>query len=126
MEMTREKVLAYFAEHYPGYPVIQLPPENPTEIICEIKRDAQQSAAIAFIKRSQPHMHKRITEIYRVKHGRLKLHVGGQVIELDHDGWVIKPGQVHWAEGDWAKVEVIASPPWHDGDHILVSENPDS
>ena len=52
---------------------------GPKEIICEFDpRDDHPdfSFAMAVIDRSEPHLHKRTTEIYRIVKGELKLHVG--------------------------------------------------
>lgn len=109
---------------YPGKPIKMLPEVNPTEIICEFDPKASHpewSLAIAVIDRSEPHFHKRMTEIYRVVKGELVLHVGkDEFVVYEGQEWCIVPGKVHWAEGNETWVEVYCSPGYDPSDHHMA------
>lgn len=121
--MTAKEVLEYFSATYPGKNIVALPAAEPAEIICEIDPSAEHpeyNTAIAAIKASVPHYHKKATETYKVLRGSLELWVDGQKHTLKPgDTHVIKPGQIHFAKGDFALVEVISRPGWTAADHIL-------
>src|SRR5690242_16183266 len=107
--MTASEVTNYFRTTYPGKNIVAMPKEAPTEIICEVdptSEHPEQNTAIAAIKVSAPHYHKKATETYKVLRGALKLFVDGRQFVLETgDQYVIEPGQVHYAEGDFTLVE---------------------
>src|SRR5688500_7239142 len=120
--MTASGAIEYFRVTYPGKHIVALPEEDPTEIICEIDpadEHPEYGTAIAAIKASVPHYHKKATETYKVLRGDLKLFVDDQqhVLEVG-DTFVIKPEQIHYAEGDFTLVEVVSRPGWTPEDHI--------
>lgn len=121
--MDVDSVIKQLQSEYPGKPIICLPAENPTEVICEFDSREEHpdfSFAMAVIDRSLPHYHRRTTEIYRVLKGELKLHVDGEeYIMYEGQDWTIVPGQVHWAEGSETWVEVYSSPGYDPSDHYL-------
>ncbi len=129
--MDADYVRAYFNRRYPGKDVVPLPPHKPTEMICEIERtvDPDQSVAIAFIERSEPHCHDVITEVYYVLKGHLDVYVDGQrhLVRQGHE-LTISPGQVHWAKGyegapgHFTRVRVTSTPAWEMKYHHLVTE----
>lgn len=121
LSVNTQKVVAELNLQYPGKKIVLLPPQNPTEIICEIERSPKKSVAIAVIEKSKPHFHKKLAETYRILRGALHLFVDGEKLTLKQgDTYVIKPGQVHWTESDGAWVEVSSVPGWDQEDHILV------
>ncbi len=122
--MTQLEALDYFSEHHPGCNVVLIPAENPTEIICEIDPahdHTEYSVAIAAILESVPHYHALSTETYKVLRGNLTLHVDDEIIRLSQDdSYTIKPGQIHFSQGDFSLVEVRSEPGWTNDDHIIV------
>lgn len=123
--MNAQQVLAYFHKEYPGKTILSLPEDNPTEIICEAEPSSDhpaRSVAIAAIKSSEPHYHKASTEIYEIIAGQLDLYVDDQLIQLSKgDSYTIKPGQIHYAKGDFTLVKTTSTPGWVFEDHILTS-----
>jgi len=106
---------------FPGKRVIALPPEDPTEIIAELGGDSGQSAAVAVILRSKPHVHRQTAETYEVEEGELYLFLDGELRVLGPgERLTVQPGQEHWAQGAPTRVRVTSSPPWSAADHILT------
>ncbi len=121
--MDAKSVVAILQSHYPNRPVIQLPVNNPTEIICEVTQDAQSSTAIAVIDHSIPHHHNHIVETYTVLQGQLCLNIDGvEHLLSEGNSFIIHPQQVHWAQGG-AWIKVVCIPPWTPEDHILEETN---
>ncbi len=106
--------------------IISLPADNPTEIICELRRyspNFDQSEAIAVIEESQPHVHNKTTETYRVEEGTLDLQLGTErLILMPKSMVIILPGVMHWARGVGGpvRVRVVTAPAWTPEDHILM------
>lgn len=122
--MNPEKVVAQLQREFPCKAILQLPAENPTEIICETEPTVDHSdysIAVAYIDRSEQHVHHRSTETYRVEDGIVNLFVNGkkQIMEKG-DSRVIQPGEIHRAEAQGARVRVASHPGWTPEDHILV------
>lgn len=122
--MNKEKIVRKLQQKYPKGKIICLPEENPTEIICELdaaENNPQKSIAISIIDKSLPHVHKKITKIYKVIEGSLKVHLHAKIVELQKgDIITIVPNTIHWAEGNETWIEVVATPRWTNEDHILV------
>jgi len=122
--MNAKVVLNELATKYPGKVIIKNDEENPTEILCEIeptKEHSDYSLAVSVIDKSVPHIHKKLTETYKVIRGKLKLNVGDEIINLTQgQEYVIKPGQTHWAEGDETWIECYSTPGWIPEDHTLA------
>ena len=122
--MNSEKIVRILASRYPGRNIVQLPPENPTEIICEVEPTSEHpdySMAVAVIDKSEPHYHRVSTETYAVLRGRLTLKLANREVVL-HPGvnYAISPNTVHSAEANAAWVRVTSRPGWTPEDHILV------
>jgi len=114
--------------------VILIPETDPTEIVCELGRtvppEPDQSTAVAIIDRSKPHYHKHTTEVYIVEKNQLTVYVvrrnGSDEATLSRyrlatgEILVIRPGEVHWAEGKAAWVRVVSAPAWSPDDYHLV------
>lgn len=121
--MDHQRIIEELRHKYPGCPITCLPVDSPTEIVVEIERTANpdQSVAIAIIDRSEPHRHEQTYEVYEVLEGALEVHCDEVVTTLWPGEQIsIAPGVVHWAEGNAARVRVIASPAWTPEDHKLV------
>ena len=122
--MNAKTILEELSAKYPGKTIIKNDEKNPTEILCEIEPSNEHpdySLAVAVIDKSVPHTHKKSTEIYRVVKGKLKLNVDSETIELTGgEEYTIKPGQIHWAEGDEVWIECISKPGWTLEDHMLA------
>lgn len=101
--------------------IIRLPAEDPAEIIVEIGGNADEGLAVAVIDRSVPHVHQKMTEVYEVERGILRVHVDGETRTLEPgQSLTIHPGQIHWAEGEATRLLVRSKPPWIASDHIIV------
>lgn len=122
--MSAKEIINYFQEQYPGKNVVKLPPDKPTEIICELEPSSEHpeySIAIAAVGSSKPHYHKKTTEFYEVIRGGLTLIVDDESVELKvGDTYTVKPEQIHHAKGSFTLVKVTSRPGWTPDDHILV------
>ena len=79
--------------------------------------------AVAQIRESVSHFHRRTREYYFVRRGRVEISAGGKRFEADSDSMVyIPPKTVHCARslGDKAEVLVISVPAWRPKDHVLA------
>lgn len=118
------KVVDALRAEFPEKNIVLLPEDDPKEVVVEIWDDDHESYAIAIIDRSEPHFHRESFEMYEVEQGTLLVHVDGEEHRLEPgDTLYIKPGQVHWAEGDATRVVIHSFiRPWSQDDHILVSD----
>lgn len=124
--MNVEKVVSRLKRECPGKTIILNPPENPTEIVCET-RPAQSSedvgVAIAVIDDSNPHYHRKATEIYEVLKGNLSITINGKEHKLkEGEKITIEPGKIHFAKGNETWVSCLSKPGWKLEDHILVKQ----
>ena len=93
--------------------------EDRREMIAEVSN----GYAVAFIERSVPHFHLKMSEIYRILRGTLYVSSGGKGYVLHKgDTMTIEPGLVHFARGDGgpAWIEVESMPPWSPDDHFVL------
>jgi len=122
--MNTKKVIKELSQKYPGKEMIKSPEDNPTEIVCETEPATDQQTngvAVAVIDRSEPHYHKKTTELYKVIKGTLVVFVNDKKYKLkEGDTLTVVPGEVHYAVGDETWVEVYAEPGWTFEDHILI------
>lgn len=122
--MNTSTILEKLAKEHPGKPVICIPRDAPTEILCEVEPTSlhpEYSAAIAVIERSAPHVHHKTKETYKVLEGELIVHKDKEELHLmQGDSLSINPGEVHWAEGDDVWIECYSQPGWTSDDHILI------
>lgn len=122
--MDVKKIVDELKKKYPGKNIIINTPENPTEIVCEVKPGSEnpdRSVAVAVIDKSISHMHRRAKEVYEVIKGELEFNKGGRTYIL-HEGMKIEivPGERHTAKGHETWVKVTSTPGWTPDDHILV------
>jgi len=124
--MNVKKVISELRKKYPGKKIIKNDENNPTEILCEVdpSRDhPKYSLAVAVVDKSLPHSHKNSEEIYKIIKGKLTLFIGSEKHELkEGEKLIIKPGQIHWAEGNETWIECYSEPGWTFEDHILNEE----
>ncbi len=122
--MNSKEIVATLRIEFPGKNIMELPPENPTEIICEVEPTIDHpdfSVAVAFIDHSDQHKHAISTETYEVEGGEVTLFTNGEVHVLKpSQSYVIQPGTLHRAEAKGARVKVTSHPGWTPEDHILV------
>ncbi|MDO8621411.1 MAG: cupin domain-containing protein [Candidatus Levybacteria bacterium] len=122
--MNVRKVVSELKKKYPNKTIVLNPPENPTEIICEIepaKNNEEDGIAIAIIDDSKPHYHKKATEFYEILRGDLIITLGKRKYKLKKgDKFIIKPGEIHSAKGNETWVSCLSKPGWRPEDHILV------
>ncbi len=90
------------------------------ERIEELVREGKFSLALAEIRESKLHVHRRLTEFYLVFDGEGVLFLGDKRIGL-RKGDVIRipPNVPHKVVGR-VKIFVISVPPWKSEDHILL------
>jgi len=124
--MNAAEVTKYFEQNYPGKDVIKLPPDDPTEIICETEPTSEHpdySVAMAAIKKSALHHHIKTSETYHILKGTLTLVVEGEEIQLKPgDVYEVKPPAKHYAVGDFTLARVLSNPGWTPNDHILDTD----
>lgn len=122
--MNTKRLVKELKEKYPGKEIILNPPDHPHEIIIELEptRDhPEKSLALAIVGRSQPHLHRKTTEIYEAVKGVLTVYVEGEKHVLQEGERVtIKPQQIHSAEGNEAWFLTHSRPGWTAADHIVV------
>ena len=123
--MNPKEVVAQLEAEFPGKNILQLPPENPTEIVCEVEPTTvdhpERSVAVAVIDRSAQHVHRISTETYEIEDGEVTLSTNGKKrIMKKGDSWVIQPGEIHRADANGARVKVTSEPVWTPEDHILI------
>jgi mannose-6-phosphate isomerase-like protein (cupin superfamily) len=123
MIRTPQEIVDKFKKDYPNKTIIQLPEDNPTEILCEIEPSTEHpeySIAIAAIKSSSPHYHKETVETYEVIEGSLDLYVEEKLIKLNQgETYTVSIRKKHYAKGDFTIVKVTSHPGWTLKDHIL-------
>ena len=123
--MNTQKVIEELKKKYPGKTIILDPPENPSEIICEIDSTAdhpEKSVALAIVGKSKPHYHKKSTEIYEALKGVLTVYKSGKKhILKEGEKITIEPNIIHSAEGNEAWFLTYSKPGWTFEDHILVN-----
>lgn len=117
--MNKAHIIKELKRLYPARPIVCIPEDKPTEIVCEVSEYFDQGVAVAIIDRSKPHLHRKTTEVYLVERGCLTIHFEKRKALLRvGDVLVIPPGIVHWAEGKEAWVKVISAPKWSANDHF--------
>ncbi len=124
-----DAVVKELQAEYPGKNIILSPPENPTEIICELERTNGYSKIIAVTEKSEPHYHLISTEHYKVLRGRLVVYtkINGKTyreVLAPQLTTSVPPNVIQWTEGvdeyedTW--VEAECRPPWTAEDHYVV------
>jgi len=104
-------------EEYPGAN-INVSPDR-AELVAEI----EPGRAVAVIERSQPHFHRKMTEVYRGLKGTLHVACGGRGYVIGPgDSLTIEPGNVHFARAadQPAWIEVQSTPHWTPEDHLIL------
>ncbi|OGH10177.1 MAG: hypothetical protein A2152_03785 [Candidatus Levybacteria bacterium RBG_16_35_6] len=124
--MNAERIVNQLKQEFPGKNILQLPPDNPNEIICELESTPEFSVAIAYIDQSVPHYHTKTREKYIIEQGRLILNEAGRETELrEGDEYTVYPPIIHSARGKSTRVRVESKPGWIPEDHILdLSHSP--
>ncbi len=124
--MNVQKIVEELKRKYPGKNIILNPPENPTEIVCEIEPGSinpDKSVAIAILDSNVKHYHRLAKETYEVLKGNLELTKGGKTYYLSPgQKLVIDPEEYHLAKGKETWVKVTSEPAWTGEDHIPVEE----
>ena len=122
--MNVRKILKAIENKYPGKKIILDPPENPTEIVCELETTSdhpEQSTALAVVGSSKPHYHKKSTEIYEAVKGTLTVYKNGKRHTLKQGEKItIEPNVIHHVKGNEAWFLTYSKPGWTFEDHIVV------
>lgn len=115
-----------------GYIVRKIKEAIPKEITCGILRNLTTTedfkemdfAHVTITGATKRHYHKRLTECYYVLKGSITVEIDGQREHLDEGSLLmIYPNTKHKAEKiskEDAEILVICSPPWSEGNEILV------
>jgi len=124
--MNTERILEKLEKTYPDKNIVLAPSEeNCTEIIVEVEPTAdhpERSLTLAIVGKSEPHYHNKSTEVYEVTKGELTLHIEKEAFILKGGAKkTIKPGQVHYVEGNETWFLTHSTPGWTFKDHILVT-----
>lgn len=124
--MNVQKVVDELTNKYPGKNIILNPPENPTEIVCELEpasENPEKSVAIAILDNNIKHTHRLAKETYEVIKGTLELTKGGKTYFLSPgEKLEIEPGEYHLAKGSETWVKVTSEPGWNPDDQILAED----
>ena len=122
--MNANQVTNQLYKKYPGKKIIKLPPDHPTEILCEIDPTSKHprfSITIAIIDKSLPHFHRKTTEIYQVIKGSLTLEIEDKKYYLkEGQQKTIKPNQIHSAKGKQTWIKVTSHPGWSGKDQVFI------
>lgn len=122
--MNVERVITELRSQYPDKKIEKIPPDNPSEIICETDPTidhTEWSVAVAVVDSSYPHFHHKSQETYEVLKGQVRLYVGDKDHVLkEGETYTIEPENVHWATGNSAWVKVKSVPGWTPQDHHFV------
>jgi len=118
------KIVSELRKKYPGKNIILNPPENPTEIVCEIEPASlypDKSVAIAILDTNIKHFHRIAKETYEVIKGSLELSKGGKTYFLSPgEKMDIEPGEYHMARGRETWVKVTSEPAWSPDDQLVA------
>lgn len=124
--MDSQKVTSELRRQYPGKNIILNPPEDPTEIICEIEPGSltpERSVAVAVMDKNINHVHRAAKEVYEVLKGILEVNKEGRTYILQEGQKIeIKPGEAHTAKGKETWVKVTSIPAWSPDDQFAIGE----
>ncbi|OGK11457.1 hypothetical protein A2954_06300 [Candidatus Roizmanbacteria bacterium RIFCSPLOWO2_01_FULL_37_12] len=124
--MKKRAIVKELKEKYPNKNIVLIPPENPSEILCEIDPTSlhpEKSTVIAIVGKAAAHYHKKSTEIYEVIRGVLTVNKEGKKYILkEKEKITINPGEVHYAEGNDVWFYAYSSPGWTFEDHKLIDK----
>ena len=124
--MDVQKIVEEIRKKYPGKNIILNPPENPTEIVCEIEpasENPNKSVAIAVLDNNIKHFHRVAKETYEVIKGVLEMSKGGKTYFLSPgQKMVIGPREYHMAKGQETWVKVISEPAWTPEERMSIFE----
>ncbi|HUC96484.1 MAG TPA: hypothetical protein VMR16_02340 [Candidatus Saccharimonadales bacterium] len=119
--MRKTKIVNELKASFPSANIILNNDKKPTEIVAEV--DPDKGMAVAVIDKSIIHHHNHTTEKYIIQKGTLDIFIDGIKHTLEEgDETEIKPGQVHYANGNETWVKTVSTPPWSVQDHILEVE----
>ncbi|KKQ42469.1 MAG: hypothetical protein US60_C0017G0019 [Microgenomates group bacterium GW2011_GWC1_37_8] len=122
--MNVQKVVEELKRKYPGKNIVVDNEDGYQEIICEIEPTndhPKRSIALVVVGEIRPHMHKTTTEIYEVFKGKLRMFIDGKTHVLGMGQRIeIKPGHVHYGDGEEVWFKTYSTPGWTPEDHILV------
>lgn len=126
--MNVQKVVEELKKQYPGKNIILNPPENPTEIVCEIEPgeiNPDRSVAIAVMEKNMKHYHRLAKEVYEILKGNLEISKAGRTYFLREGEKIeINPGEYHIAKGKETWVKVTSTPAWTPEDQVLADSSP--
>ncbi len=91
-----------------------------TEKIYEILKNTNFSLALAEIRESKLHLHRRSTELYLVYDGEGILFLGNSKIKIRKGDVVKIPLNTPHKVVGRIRLFVISYPPWNENDHILL------
>ena len=124
--MNVQKVIDQLKKQYPGKQIFVEETPDFLEIICEVEPSCQHpeySRAVAVIDKNQPHFHRQTTETYKNLKGKPTLFVDDKKHRLKvGEELVIRPGQIHWVEGEEVWIECFSQPGWTIEDHLKTKK----
>jgi len=127
--MNVQNVVEELKKQYPGKNIILNPPDEPTEIICEIESGSlnpDRSVAVAVIDTTIKHYHRLAVEEYEVIKGELEVTKEGKTYYLGPGEKItLNPEEYHLARGKETWVKVTSEPAWTPQDQIAVEEGTD-
>jgi mannose-6-phosphate isomerase-like protein (cupin superfamily) len=124
--MNTTQIIKELKSRYPGKSIILNPPENPSEIICEIEPTSdheKSSTALVVVDKSKQHYHKKSVEIYEALKGTLTIYINGEKYIINEgEKLTIEPNVIHYVEGNESWFLTYSKPGWTIEDHILVND----
>jgi len=119
-------VIEELKKKYPGKNILLNNRQNCTEILCEIEPTSSHpsfSTVISVIDKTEAHYHSVSEEKYEVLKGVLALTVDKEKFVLNvGQTYLIKPGQIHEADGNETWIKCTSKPGWKKNDHHKVKK----
>lgn len=120
-----QRILSLLRTRYPGKDAFDVD-GSANHFAAEIEPaedHPEYDRAIEVVIKSKPHLHHKMKQRFKILSGKLRLHIGENVITLSEGETYDIPTEIaHWAEGEgetW--VEVYSEPGWTAEDHIPVT-----
>lgn len=128
-----KRMIREVREKYKAKRVVRFPKKNPTRVVFEISRSAnnRSSVALVLITETRPHFHANAYELLKVVDGELNFFATPGYLPppptrlAKGDKVIIRPATDHWSScvgGVPALVKVVSQPAWSHKDYHLAGK----